>query len=104
MSDEELVEEGLLKEVLIKDTYRTLGIITNLKTIDVQGKLGKSGEKQEETEVETIQDLYDVYGIDMEDGTLYYVRNGIWSIDGTKVTYTAETGEEKEGYAVETLN
>ena len=34
----------------------------------------------------------------MEDGTLYYVRNGIWSIDGTKVTYTAETGEEKEGY------
>ena len=95
MSDEELVEEGLLKEVFIKDTYRTIGIITNLKKIESESKLGKSGAKIKNTEIDTIQDLYDVYGIDMEDGTLYYIRNGIWSIEGRKVTFTAETGEEK---------
>ena len=104
MSNEELVEEGLLKEVFINDTYRTVGIITNLEKIEVNGKLGKNGEKQEETEVHTILDLYDVYGIDMIDGTLYYIRDGIWSIEGKKVTYTASTGEDKEGYVVETIN
>ena len=101
MSDEELVEDGVLKEILIKDTYRTLGIIVNLEEIDIKSKLGKAGEKQEETEVETIQNLYDVYGIDMSDGTLYYIRDGIWSIEGTKVTYISDAGEEKEGYLVE---
>ena len=45
MSNEELVEEGLLKEVFIKDTYRTVAVITNLKTIDINSKLGKGRSK-----------------------------------------------------------
>lgn len=104
MSNEELVEEGLLKEVFIKDTYRTVAVITNLKTIDIKGKLGKGGAKQENTEEETLLDMYNVYGVDMADGTLYYIRDGVWSIEGEKVTYIASTGEEKEGYVVETIN
>lgn len=36
MSDEELIEDGLLKEIFIKDTYRTLGIITYLEEIDIR--------------------------------------------------------------------
>ena len=104
MSNKELVEEGLLKEVFIKDTYRTVAVITNLKTIDIKGKLGKTGKKQENIEENTLLDLYDVYAVDMSDGTLYYIRNGIWSIEGKKATYIANTGEEKEGYIVETID
>ena len=48
--------------------------------------------------------MYNVYGVDMADGTLYYIRDGIWSIEGEKVTYIANTGEEKQGYVVETIN
>lgn len=104
MSNEELVEEGLLKEVFIKDTYRTVAIITDLKAIDIKSKFGKGGEKQKDTEEETLLDMYNVYGIDMSDGTLYYIRDGIWSIEGQKVTYIASGGEEKQGYVVETIN
>ena len=104
MSDEELVEEGLLKEVFIKDTYRTVAVITDLEKIEIKSKLGKGGAKQENTEEETLLDMYNVYGVDMADGTLYYIRDGVWSIEGEKVTYTASTGEEKEGYVVETIN
>ena len=40
----------------------------------------------------------------MTDGTLYYIRDGLWSIEGEKITYIASTGEEKLGYTVETIN
>ena len=104
MSDEELVQEGLLKEVFIKDTYRTLAIITDLEKINITSKFGKGGEKQKNTEEDTLLNMYNVYGIDMSDGTLYYIRDGIWSIEGEKVTYIASTGEEKEGYVIETID
>ena len=104
MSNEELVEEGLLKEVFVKDTYRTVAVITNLETIGIKSKLGKGGRNQENTEEDTLLDMYNIYGIDMSDGTLYYIRDGIWSIEGEKIIYTASTGEEKLGYTVETIN
>lgn len=104
ISDEELVEEGLLKEIFIKDTYRTVAIITNLETIGIKSKLGNGGKKQENTEEETLLDMYNVYGIDMSDGILYYIRDGIWSIEGEKITYVANNGEEKLGYVVETTD
>ena len=104
ISDEELVEEGLLKEIFIKDTCRTVAIITNLETIGIKSELGNGGKKQGNTEEETLLDMYNVYGIDMSDGILYYIRDGIWSIEGKKITYVANNGEEKFGYAVETTD
>lgn len=95
LTDNELVKKGLLKEVFINDTYRTIAIVTNLEELNIDSKLGHSGEEQEASEVATILDLYDVYGIDLEDGTLYYIKDGIWSIDGKKIKYTTDDGEKE---------
>lgn len=40
---EQLVEDGVLKKVEVEDTLRTIGIITDLNKIGIQGKLGKNG-------------------------------------------------------------
>lgn len=104
MSDEELVIEGILKEVTIQDTGRTIAIITSTKKIESETKLGKAGKKIGKNEYGNILDLRDVYAIDMSDGTLYYIRDGIWSIEGKKVKYINQDGMEKEGWVVETVD
>lgn len=84
MSIEELAEKGILKKVEIEDTLRTIGIVQNLEEIGVKSKLGKGAKKVEQETYNTITEISDVYAVDFEDNTLYYIKDNIWSMSGTK--------------------
>ncbi len=84
MSMEELAEKGILKKVEIEDTLRTIGIVQNLEEIGVKSKLGKGAKKVEQETYNTITEISDVYAVDFEDNTLYYIKDNIWSMSGTK--------------------
>lgn len=84
ISMEELAEKGILKKVEIEDTLRTIGIVQDLKELGVKGNLGKGAKKVEKEKYSTITEINDVYAVDLEDNTLYYIKDDIWSISGTK--------------------
>lgn len=86
MSNEELRDEGILREVTDKSTGRRLGILQDFDKIDVNEKLGKGYKDidvNEEGNIESVTKLYNVFAIDFEDDTLYYIKNEqVWSIGG----------------------
>lgn len=86
MSNEELRDKGILKQVIDESTGRRLGILYDFNKAKIQEKLGKGYEDitlNEEGNINSSTELYNVFVIDLEDGTLHYIKNEeVWSIGG----------------------
>ncbi len=94
----DLENENLVTKVTVADTNRTIGIINNLETLGIKSELGAGGEQETRTEIDTILSLSDAYVIDYEDETLYYIDEGIWSIEGS--THISEVLPEKRIFTI----
>ena len=75
ISNLDLVNEGILKTVEVKDPKMTVGII-NLEKLDIELNLGNNYKNIDVIEIDNLLELEDVFVIDFETNDIYYIRDG----------------------------
>ena len=98
MSNDDLINNGIVKKVVVKEENMTIGIIY-LDKLGESSNLGNNAVNINVDEVEKLTDLNDVFAIDFGTNDIYYIKGGkYWIRDGEgQYIYNSETGIDYEG-------
>ena len=82
MDNADLLEEGILKKISVKENDMTLGIIF-LDKLGINSNLGNNAKNINVDQVEKLTDLNDVFVIDFKTNDIYYIKDSeYWIRDG----------------------
>jgi len=73
MTNTDLAKEGIIKEVYVKDTGKTIGVI-DIEKLGESSELGNNSKNINESEIESINELEDVFIIEYETNDIYYIK------------------------------
>ena len=98
MSNNDLINDGILKKVTVKEENMEVGIIY-LDKLGEKSNLGNNATNINVEEVDKLTDLNDVFAIDLVTNDIYYIRDGkYWMRDGEgQYMYDSDTGIDYEG-------
>ena len=73
LTNTDLAKEGIIKEVYVKDTGKTIGII-DIEKLGESSELGNNSKNINKSEIESIEELEDVFIIEYGTNDIYYVK------------------------------
>ena len=89
LTNTDLAKEGIIKEVYVKDTGKTIGII-DIEKLGESSELGNNSKNINKSEIESIEELEDVFIIEYGTNDIYYIKGKEnWIREG-------EAGQSKE--------
>ena len=89
LTNTDLAKEGIIKEIYVKDTGKTIGII-DIEKLGESSELGNNSKNINKSEIESIEELEDVFIIEYGTNDIYYIKGKEnWIREG-------EAGQSKE--------